>query len=151
MTDPRKDLADSQTEWFKEHRVETYKSLITVSMEAFKYLALLNGGAAAGMLANSTSLLKIIHVGDFRVSLTLFSWGLACSAVAMLLSWCTQYRLHGENLIKAANTVNFHHGQARVVYREWHRFSVFLALCFTTASVLLFAWGAIRAAKHIHG
>lgn len=35
----------------EEHALETYKSLITVSMEGLKTLLLINGGAVVAMLA----------------------------------------------------------------------------------------------------
>ena len=34
-----------------EHQLETYKSLIAIATEAFKFSALINGGAAVAILA----------------------------------------------------------------------------------------------------
>jgi hypothetical protein len=34
----------------KEHAVETFKSLVQISLEGLKLLALFNGGAAVGLL-----------------------------------------------------------------------------------------------------
>ncbi|WGS43711.1 hypothetical protein LFL97_09400 [Burkholderia sp. JSH-S8] len=150
MADPFEDLKKEHADWHKEHRVETYKSMIVVSHEAYKYLALLNGGAAAGMLANSTKLLELVGVSNFRVSLELFAWGLVSTAVALIFSWLTQNRLHNENLLRSENAERFRRGQPWVPYTEWHKLFVRLALVATMSSVVLFAWGAIRAAKHIH-
>ena len=150
MADPIEDLKNEHADWYKEHRVETYKSMIVVSLEAYKYLALLNGGAAAGMLANSTRLLELIGPANFRVSLELFSWGLVSTAVALIFSWLTQNRLHNENLLRSKNVERFTRGERPVPYKQWHRLFVRLALVSVMSSVVLFAWGAIRAAKHIH-
>lgn len=149
MPDLMDDLLRDDADWYREHRVETYKSMIAVSLEAYKYLALLNGGAAAGMLANSTKLIELIGASNFRVSIELFAWGLVSTAVALICSWHTQNRLHNENLILRENRRRFHSGREAVKYREWHKLYIYLALISTTSSVALFAWGAIRAAKHI--
>lgn len=150
MPAPLEDLAKENVEWYKEHRVETYKSMITVSLEAYKYLALLNGGAAAGMLANSGRLVDLIGASNFRVSIELFTWGLVSTGIAMIFAWLTQNRLHNENLIRSENFMRFHRAEPALSYKQWHRLHVKLALIATTSSVVLFAWGAIRAAKHIH-
>ncbi|CAM3450898.1 hypothetical protein BOSP111201_05605 [Bordetella sputigena] len=42
------------------HLTETYKSMISISVEGFKYLALLNGGAAAGMLTTFDRLSNVM-------------------------------------------------------------------------------------------
>ncbi len=34
-----------QVEWKREHFIETYKSLVALSTEGFKFCALANGGA----------------------------------------------------------------------------------------------------------
>ncbi|WP_197330141.1 hypothetical protein [Ralstonia syzygii] len=47
-------------EFDRQHKIETYKSMVSISVEAFKYLALLNGGAAAGMLAAADKVVKCI-------------------------------------------------------------------------------------------
>lgn len=150
MPNSLEDLTKENDDWYREHRVETYKSMITVSLEAYKYLALLNGGAAAGMLANSRRLIELIGAANFRVSIELFAWGLVSTAVAMIFAWLTQNRLHNENLIRSENAMRFKRGQAALRYSEWHKLHVQIALIATTSSVFLFAWGAIRAAKHIH-
>jgi hypothetical protein len=60
-----------------EHQLETYKSLIAIATEAFKFSALINGGAAVAILAylgNAAG--KGAAFPDMRGSMAYFLGGL---------------------------------------------------------------------------
>ncbi|MCA8243058.1 MULTISPECIES: hypothetical protein [Burkholderia] len=80
----------------EDHQIETYKSMVTISIEVFKYLALLNGGAAAGMLAIFDRLSKVIPLCALKVSLVCFVVGLLFTGIAVFCSYWTQNTLFNE-------------------------------------------------------
>ncbi len=82
----------------EQHKVETYKSLITISTEVFKYLILLNGGAAAGMLAGIEKIVRVIDSSCIRVAMICFVVGLVLATMATFGAYFTQRRLHDENI-----------------------------------------------------
>lgn len=79
-----------------DHRLETYKSMILISTEFFKYMALLNGGAAAGMVATMDKLQPIIGAGSMRLAIGSFVFGLISNGCAMFCSYLTQNMVFGE-------------------------------------------------------
>jgi len=80
------------------HRQETYKSMISISTEGFKLLALLNGGAAAGMLAAFQHLSNSIPPFALQISIACFSLGLFFVGGAFLFSYLTQNTLYNETM-----------------------------------------------------
>ena len=76
------------------HAQETYKSMISISVEGFKLLALLNGGAAAGMLAAFQRLAESIPPARLQLSIGCFAVGLFFVGVAFLFSYLTQSMLY---------------------------------------------------------
>jgi hypothetical protein len=83
----------------KEHAIETYKSLVQISVEGMKLLALLNGGAAVALLAylgNVTA--KTGSPPDMRVPMVFFLAGLLLSGLAFLGSYFTQLRLYEDSV-----------------------------------------------------
>ncbi|WAS56246.1 hypothetical protein MK974_24410 [Burkholderia ambifaria] len=80
----------------EDHQIETYKSMVTISIEVFKYLVLLNGGAAAGMLAIFDRLSKVIPLCALKVSLMCFVVGLLFTGIAVFCSYWTQNTLFNE-------------------------------------------------------
>jgi len=57
----------------KEHAIETYKSLVQISVEGIKLLALLNGDAAVALLAYLGNLAgKTSVMPDMRYSMAFF-------------------------------------------------------------------------------
>ena len=83
-----------------EHAIETYKSLISISTEAFKALQLLNGGAAVALLAYlgqvaPTHPTVLVHA---TMPLGLFVAGLVAGTVVYITSYLTQLALHNENI-----------------------------------------------------
>jgi hypothetical protein len=80
-----------------QHKVETYKSLIQISLEALRFLALVNGGAAIALINYITSgLQKTGHAPDARLPMGFFLGGLVCCGVAFFSSYCTQNILFNE-------------------------------------------------------
>lgn len=105
-----------------EHWLETYRSLITISLEGFRYLALVNGGAIVALLAylgdvqsNSSP------VPGLRWAMGGFLVGLACWGGALLFSYITQLR---------------------VLNRRSHSISLYCAIVFYVASLKAFCVGA---------
>lgn len=82
----------------QQHKLETYKSMVTISLEVFKYLALLNGGAAAGMLAAADKIVRILPAHTVRTAILCFVAGLVFDAVALFFSYWTQNTLYNETM-----------------------------------------------------
>lgn len=84
----------SEQNW---HLGETYKSLITISVEAFKFCALVNGGAVVAILAYLGNISgKDLALPDIWGSLISFCLGLAMCGLALVCSYVTQLKLYGE-------------------------------------------------------
>ena len=80
-----------------EHQQETYKSLITIATEAFKFSALINGGAAVAILAylgNAAG--KGSAFPDMRAAMGWFLGGLFLCGGAFLFAYITQLVLFNE-------------------------------------------------------
>ena len=80
-----------------DHWLETYKSLITLSIESFKFSALANGGAAVALLAylgNTAG--KTVTSIDMRCPMLAFLVGLTLCGFAMLFGYLTQLKLLNE-------------------------------------------------------
>lgn len=108
--------------------IETYKSLITLSTEGFKFCALANGGAAVAMLAYLGNVAgKGSAVPDMRCAMAAFLVGLILCGVAMLFAYLTQ--LNRLNLVAVRDPIT----------RDW-RLSVSI-LC-VAGSIAAFACGA---------
>jgi hypothetical protein len=82
--------------FLEDHKLETYKSMISVSVEAFKLLALLNGGAAAGMLAAYDRIRTLIPHHFLVTSMAAFVLGLILVAGAFVCSYMTQFQVFNE-------------------------------------------------------
>ncbi|ACC71102.1 hypothetical protein Bphy_1923 [Paraburkholderia phymatum STM815] len=70
--------------------------MITVSIEAFKLMALLNGGAAAGIIAAYDKVSAAVDPGSLKLSICLFVLGLVCVGGAFVCSYLTQNVLFNE-------------------------------------------------------
>jgi hypothetical protein len=119
----------------ESHKIETYKSMITISIELFKILVLINGGAAAGMITAMSSILRFVSVEAFRWSIGLFVVGLVGAALAITLSWFTQNALHNENHKRLEEGI--------------HKRYVLSAMISCIGSLACFGAGAIVAAMSI--
>lgn len=120
------------SDFIESHKTETYKSMISISVEIFKLLVLINGGAAAGVIAASNTLLRIMPVEAYRGAILFFVVGLVCAVLAVFFSWFNQNALHGENIGESP------HGS--------HLKFMNLAIIFCFASLISFALGATVAA-----
>jgi len=87
-------MADSPTQ---AHWIETYKSLITLAIEGFKFTALSNGGAAVALLAYLGNVAgKGIAPPDMRAPMLAFLLGLTACGLSMFFAYVTQLRLFNE-------------------------------------------------------
>jgi len=96
----RSGTSEHQLQFQREHAIETYKSLITISVEVFKACFLINGGAIVAVLAFLGS---VAADAKFRgllsaaaLPLGCFSAGLVFAAVAFIFSYFTQLSLYQE-------------------------------------------------------
>jgi len=84
----------------QQHAAETYKSLITISVEVFKALVLLNGGAVVALLAYLGQAANKSQVAAHaRCPLALFVAGLVSAGVAFGTSYMTQFALYNESVL----------------------------------------------------
>ena len=79
-----------------QHTVETYKSLITISIEGFKYLALVNGGAVVTLLNFALNAKKTGNAADLVMPTAWFVAGLLSCGLSLIFSYATQYCLYNE-------------------------------------------------------
>jgi hypothetical protein len=85
------------TELNDEHWIETYKSLITLSIEGFKFAALANGGAAVAILAYLGNVVGKGGIApDMRFPMAAFLTGLTFCGTAMFFAYLTQLKLLNE-------------------------------------------------------
>jgi hypothetical protein len=94
-------LPDGGRRW-DFHPEETYKSLITISVEAPKLVALLNGGAAVALLAylgNFASRSGAKRPPNMTWALICFAIGLILTVLAFISSYFTQLRLFNEDRV----------------------------------------------------
>jgi hypothetical protein len=90
-------VASMVNELNDQHWIETYKSLIALSIEGFKFSALANGGAAVALLAYLGNVAgKGSHIPDMRCAMAAFLGGLAICGFAMLCAYITQLKLLNE-------------------------------------------------------
>ncbi len=122
----------------REHWLETYKSLITLSIEGFKFSALGNGGAAVALLAYLGNVAgKSIPVPDMRVPMFAFMCGIAACGFAMVFAYLTQLKLLNE--IGRSETSIVKHS-----ILLWS--SVILFIC----SLIAFGFGSWQAVLRFH-
>lgn len=124
-------MADFE-EFNKAHQVETYKSILTISLEVLRALILVNGGAAAGMIATLDKLRTVITANALQNAMIFFVLGLIAAVLAGCAGYFTQYSLHETNMQR---------GTALSV-QAYRRAAIALAL----ASLMCFSAGALIAA-----
>jgi hypothetical protein len=117
-----------------QHKLETYKSMVTISLEAIRTLFLLNGGAIVALLAY---LGQVAAKGgpsvDISRPLTFFIVGLSLVPVAYGFSYWTQFSLFNE----AVHRKN----------EERHMWFVVCTVVSLVASLAGFILGAIDGAR----
>lgn len=112
---------------------ETYKSLVTLSIEAFKFSALINGGAAVALLAYLGNLsTKTTPLPDMRCPMMAFLSGLMLCGVAMLLAYLTQLKLLNE----------IGHSEKPVIHHSWLLWG---SIVLFALSLIAFGVGSLQA------
>jgi hypothetical protein len=79
----------------QEHWIETYKSLITLSLEAFRFSALANGGSAVALLAylGNVAGKPDVIVPNMSCPMLAYLFGLLLCGIAVLFGYLTQLQL----------------------------------------------------------
>ena len=116
-----------------QHFIETYKSLITLSIEGFKFCALANGGAAIALLSYLGNLAgKGTATPDMRCAMGLFLAGLFACGIAMLFAYLTQLRLLNESAIRITGIFT-------------HTWPLYISMFFFALSLSAFSFGSWQA------
>lgn len=117
----------SAPEW---HLTETYKSLITLSIEALKILALINGGAAVAILAYLGNLAShapaAAHLPAIKHALEWYCGGLVLTTFAFLVSYSIQLGLYRKETGPRRRGIVY----PRLPVILWMFLTVFAALAF---------------------
>jgi hypothetical protein len=117
-------------ELYQDHWLETYKSLISISLEGFKFSALANGGAAVAILAYLGNVAgKGAAVPSMQIPMFAFLLGLVFVGLSMVFAYLTQLKLLHE--IVASES-------PRPMHSWLLRFAVILFFC----SLVAFACGS---------
>jgi phosphate/sulfate permease len=127
---------------WKWHIEETYKSLVPLSIEALKILALANGGACVALLTfcgNLASKGQSPLIGSFRLAITSYCSGLASTMLAFLFTYWTQLRHYNEEKQR-------HEGRPP---KELYRWLVAITGLLAAFAVGAFIYGSLRAADVI--
>lgn len=110
--------------------IETYKSLINLSIEGFKFCALANGGAVVALLAYLGNVAgKGATPPDMRLAMASFLVGVTACGLAMLFAYITQLTLFNE-----------HNGRQR--QKLTHGWLLWCAIGLTLLSILAFGVGS---------
>jgi ABC-type Fe3+-siderophore transport system permease subunit len=126
--------------WNQTHLTETYKSLITISVEALKMLALANGGAAVALLTYLGNLLSHGPSGrlpNLTGPLICYSVGLLLTVLAFLAAYITQLMLYGEEVARIS-------GQP---VRQQHRWVLRTGMVLTVLAAIAFGVGSVIAGR----
>jgi hypothetical protein len=126
------------------HLTETYKSLISISVEALKLVALVNGGAAIGILTfvgNLAARGQVETVPRVGTSLLCFCGGLVCALLAFMASYLTQLQLYNEEIAI----------QRGVVPVRTHTWPLKVGVMLALVSVLLFGLGCVLGSRALTG
>lgn len=116
-----------------DHALETFKSLISISMEGLKTLLLVNGGAVVAILAFlGQSTLGPSLAPHFWWPIAYFVSGLAFCTVAFIGSYLTQYSLYNE------------HFPERGYKGPKHQTCLWVTLILVLLSTSLFGLGAFK-------
>jgi hypothetical protein len=120
-----------------DHALETFRSLITIALEALKILVLLNGGAVVALLAY---LGQIHDRQDLAAAagrpIGWFIVGLICAAAAFVGSYLTQLALYGESVHKMP---------------QRHQIVLWISIAVSVASLVCFSLGAFSALNAFTG
>lgn len=125
----------SAWEW---HIEETYKALITISIEALKLLALVNGGAAVAVLTYLGNLaVHSGHLPNLKPALLWYCGGLLATTLAFVIGYMTQLRLFNEERRRYDGTA----------FYRLHWIGVWLGILLALFASIAFGFGCYRAAS----
>lgn len=117
-----------------QHWLETYKSLITLSVESFKFSALANGGAAVALLAYLGNVAgKGATTPDMRCPMAAFLVGLVFCGFALSVAYLTQLTLLKEIV----------RGEKPTVSHRWGLWLVILLFACSLAAFGVGSWQAV--------
>ena len=123
------------------HLSETYKALITLSVEALKMLALVNGGAAVAVLTYLGSLVAHGSMGaatpDMTPALRWYCGGLLATTLAFVVAYVTQLTLYNEEIKRRTG--------ARM--RQYHGVGVSIGVILALFAAMVFGMGCLDAAR----
>ena len=92
-----------------EHWLETYRSLIAISTEGFRFSALINGGAAVAILAYLGEVSSGSNTApDMRCAVGAFLGGLLLCGTSLVFAYVTQLKLLNE--LREGKPPIIHHG-----------------------------------------
>ena len=112
--------------------IETYRSMISISMEAIKFLALINGGASVALLAFLGNIYASGRpVPDMRCAMVLYAFGLFACGLSFATAYFTQLSLLNEI------------GKET---RQTHAVGLYSTVALFLLSLILFAVGSVTAA-----
>lgn len=121
-----------------ERAIETYKSLVQISLAGLKLLALLNGGAAVALLAYLGNIAgKGMSAPDVQFPMGCYLVGLVLCGLAFLASYLTQLRLYNESVGGRGS------GAGR------HELWLYLAIILAFLSLAAFAFGSYSSAQRL--
>lgn len=121
------------TDLINQRWIETYKSLITLSIEGFKFAMIANGGAAVAMLAYLGNVAgKGASTPDMRYAMAAFLAGLVSCGFSMLCAYLTQLKLLNETSSTERPILT-------------HRWLLRFAICFFLTSSVFFGIGSWQA------
>ena len=133
---PPNSPAPPQWHW---HIAETYRGLVTLSVEALKILGLINGGAAVALLAYAGNNRLGAPPSEFKPALFWYCGGVVAIALAFVVAYLTQLRLYTEERLKVSgvNVPERHSiGIAVAVVLALGAAATFVFGCLSTAAVL---------------
>ena len=132
--------APQHAEW---HLTETYKTLITLTVEALKMLALVNGGAAVAVLTYLGTLSARspppTHLPEIKPALLCYCGGLVATVVAFIAAYLTQLRLYDEEIALRTGTH----------VRRLHHVGVVMGCLLAVSAAVSFGFGCWKAAGAI--
>jgi hypothetical protein len=135
---PLQSLPSQTTSW---HLQETYKSLITISVECLKMLAIVNGGAAVAVLTYLANLASHAAAGQptshITPALLCYCGGLLATILAFVFGYVVQLQLYNEEIAIA---------QGHAVRRK-HQWVLWTAMVLALSAAVAFGAGCLLAAN----